>query len=221
MNKSAIRDAVAERMDVVLDRAAGRTNVSITSDAFLSNHITECDRRIMYRVYREEETEKRDDAGDFAKDAVVKSWVRLLNEKSSVKVLDTACLLDDARYSISGKADAVVSFQGVSAVLRLVPVCSEIEEIKKKGAKRRHTVDLMLLSWMADIHHGFLIYVDTYVGTHCTYHVVPLRPIVRSACEKCKRLNDIKLGGGLPDRVYETKNSKECQSCEYSATCWR
>ena len=221
MSKLALRDHVADRMDNVINLALVRNNVATSSNVFLTNHITECDRRIMYRVYGEETSKPKDIEEEFVRGAVINAWISLINEKSSIKVLDSVCILGDARYSISGKADAIVSFQGVPSALRLVPIYDEIEVIKEKGARRKDTVDLMLLSWIAEISHGFLIYVDVCVGTHCTFHVVPIRPVIKSACIKCHRLNDIRLGGGLPNRVYETKDSKECQLCEYYEICWQ
>ena len=197
-----------------------RRNFRFDHEVFNIKHLTECPRRIMYRVnatpqndyefltYNHEHYTK-------------KKWVDFFERCQSVKVLDRNVLAADCNYNVVGWADVILEIRGSATVLQIESLESDqYKKVKTTGGLRQQIVEMMMIMWLTEVANGVILCENKTTNEYFLSHVVPYKPILESARNKCLELMEQKLLQQLPKRAYEDNQSIECKSCEYKETCW-
>ena len=193
----------------------------VTDSSFHPSQITECPRRLIYRVNGDaDKMHIGDGLYQSIQDETFKNkWITLLEKVKFVKVLHKNAIASDCNYNLFSKVDAVINIKGDIFAVKAIKTCGldEMEEIRNKGAMKKHVIEMVLYIWLLEVDGGILIYDSDY--EHCMFHIKPYKPIVESVIEKCRKLCDFKLAGQIPNRPYKSK-AKECSDCEYRCVCW-
>jgi len=215
-------DFLKENIDNVLKRR----NFEIIGEVYNTRNITECDRRILYRAYgvksdgikSEIEFSKND---IFSENAIKEKWLTIFEDILNVKVRETFITASDCNYNLIGEIDGagVIGNKPVIFMIRKVNH-EEFENISKNEINRKDKVDILAKMWMIEVKHGILLYEDGNTNDYQLFHVTPYEPIIQSVCTKCKRLEDHRILGKLPDRPYKDALGTECLSCEFKLKCW-
>lgn len=215
----AQKDKYASMFTEAVKSGLHRNNVETLTEIVDTRHVTQCDRRIVYRM-----TGCASDDDKLVKNlnesAIKAHFVDFLDKKTSIFVLEKSYDFADSRYNMLGNVDALLKMKEFVSALRIVVLYDEIEVVRGKGAFRKDIVDTMLLSWLAQTDHGFLIYIDVITHSISALHVTLFRPVIDSACDKCAKMTQYKIRGGIPERPYKNKNNRECRCCEYCHICW-
>jgi hypothetical protein len=169
------------------------SQISSTFDPF---RLTECPRRLVYRItgvncsistlYMDYQNEL----------AMKEKWFRIFTDCKKIKFLEKDAVVADAKYNITGKINAVISFDDDIYITQIKSVCDEdLKNIKQKGALKKG---------------GYLI-----------FHIEPYQPIIKSVKSKCLEMMRHKMEGSLPERPYKNCSSNECNICEFLHLCWQ
>jgi len=195
-------------------------SLPVPDSSFHPSQITECPRRLIYRVNGAADKIVGENIYQSIQDETFKNkWITLLEKVKFVKVLHKNAIASDCNYNLFSKVDAVINIKGDIFAVKAIHTCGldEMEEIRNKGAMKKHVIEMVLYIWLLEVDGGILIYDSDY--GHCMFHIKPYKPIVESVIEKCRKLCDFKLAGQIPNRPYKSK-AKECSDCEYRCICW-
>lgn len=197
-----------------------RRNSSFIHEVIYTKHLTECPRRLMYRMnaYSAKEPDFLiDNHNKYTK----KKWVDFFNKCKKTIVIDENVLAADCNFNVVGTADAILKYGDVVSVLLVDSVkSSEYNKAKQAGGLRRQIVELMMIMWLTEVPNGILICENKDTNEYFLSHVVPHKGILDSARHKCSELMENQFLQKLPERAYKTDNSQECMACEYRETCW-
>lgn len=220
--KFVCRDEVSKLMEESVDSLRNYSLFSPDS-SFHPSQITECPRRLIYRV-------NGTSAGMYVgnspyesveKESFKNKWLALLEKVKSVKILHKDAIASDCNYNLYSIVDAVINIKGdIFAVKAIQTYGDEMDEVRNKGAMKKHVIEMVLNIWLLEVDGGILIYDSKENYGHCMFHIKPYKPIVESVTEKCKKLCNFKLMGQMPNRPYKSKAYKECIACEYRGLCW-
>ncbi len=194
------------------------SQISSTFDPF---RLTECPRRLVYRItgvncsistlYMDYQNEL----------AMKEKWFRIFTDCKKIKFLEKDAVVADAKYNITGKINAVISFDDDIYITQIKSVCDEdLKNIKQKGALKKDVVESVLYLWLLEVKDGLIIY-DTNKGGYLTFHIEPYQPIIKSVKSKCLEMMRHKMEGSLPERPYKNCSSNECNICEFLHLCWQ
>ena len=188
---------------------------------FDPSRVTECPRRIIYRangcvpensascpLIRHELFTK-------------KKWLEYFEKCKSIKIVDKNVVAADCHYNISGTVDAILNIKDCIYVIKIQPVNQEdFVQIHKKGAFKKHVVELIIYIWLTELRDGLLLYENKNDNDYIIFHVKQYEPIIKSVIKKCLELMENKICGIIPLRPYKTKESNECIACEFLRKCW-
>ena len=139
-----------------------------------------------------------------------------------LEIVQQKVLAYDANYGITDVIDCVVRYKDNLMVVNIQPVSNdEFLAVQKKGALRRHVVEIMIQMWLTEIQGGILIYENRDNNDFVMFHVKEYGPVIESVKKKCRLMVGYKVKGSLPDRPYQYKNrGEECRECEFVGECW-
>lgn len=224
-NEFINQDIVTDFVKNIINSKIKKRNLSFSREVFHPSNITECERRIMYRVYGEKpEIEESTLAilESINKESDKNKWVSFFENCGKAKLIEKDFVSADCNYNLTGKIDAILQIKNLILVLAVKTLASsDFSNIEKNGALRKHVIEIMLNMWMAEIKDGILLYENGDTNEFCLYHVVPYDPILTACQKKCSKLLMFKMKGDLPDRQYKNNNSKECCICEFKSKCWK
>jgi len=79
---------------------------------------------------------------------------------------------------------------------------------------------LMMIIWLIEVPNGILICENKETNEYFLSHVIHHKGILDSARKKCSDLLEKKVLHQMPERAYDSDESRECMICEYRGTCW-
>lgn len=187
--------------------------------SFHPSQITECPRRIIYRV-RGDLKDGTSLFNSIDSEHFKNKWISILEKIKFVKVLHKDVIASDCNYNLYEKVDSVINIGGDIFAVNAISVNNDdMVKIIKNGAIKKHVVAMAVYVWLLEINGGFLIYENEKKDFYI-FHIKPYKPIIDSVIDKCNKLCDFKLKGKIPNRPYETK-AKECTcDCEFETLCW-
>lgn len=195
------------------------------NEVYNIKHLTECPRRISYRVNGSLSSEPNYENKFWASQSLQytkKKWLKILENCLGVKVIDTFVVAADSNYNISGTVDAVIRCEDYVGAL-IIDELENDEYIKaeNQGGLRRQIIEVMSAAWLTEVSHGILICENRNTHDYFMSHVIPHELVLNGIKNKFKDLMEKKiLQTELPDRPYKNENNKECNVCEYKGLCW-
>ena len=180
--------------------------------------ITECKRRIFYKVSGEKYKNKHI-LKEKHKESSVKKWVEYLSKCKNINLMDSDVVFTDSECNICSKVDALLEIDGISYVIKVKPVSDEIfKDVKSNGALKKDAIEVVIQLWLVEIKDGILIYDNNDNQDYLIFHINKYKPVINSTIEKCKEIIKHQLTGIKPNKLKDT-NNKECLICEYRDIC--
>lgn len=212
-------DKLASQFDELIEEGVRRRNVGVPDSLFSSSQITECPRRLIYRV---RQSPKDFESMPYMKAqnllCEIRKWGDFLGKCKGVKILERQYRAFDCVYNIRGDIDYVIQALGKNMVVQIHPV-KDYDRVVREGAAKKHVIEVMINAWLMEVEDGLLVYEN--VDTHDTisFHVTVYKPIIESTKKLCTNLFRAQMEGRLPRRPYADQSGKECASCEFGITC--
>jgi CRISPR/Cas system-associated exonuclease Cas4 (RecB family) len=195
------------------------SNLPILNSSFDPSELTQCPRRLLYKVNGEYEGCLKGE--DRKRNFTVSKWLDAIKKCRKMRLMKERACVSDCNYNIVGYLDAVVEVSDRLAAVKVQGVShSDFKDIQRKGAKRKQVVEVMAYIWMTEINDGLLIYEDETNDEFTVFHIVHYEPIVQSIQRKCLTMLKYQQEGRLPSRPYKTNDGGECKSCEFNRSCW-
>lgn len=219
-NSGEVVDFLQENINNVLKKR----NFDISGEVYNSHNITECDRRLLYRAYGIKPEVELTKNNTFSEYAIKEKWLKIFEDILNVRISDKFIKASDANYNLIGDVDGAGSINSKPVIFMIRKVNDiEFENISKNEITRRDKVDILAKMWMLEVKHGILLYENGNTNDYKIFHITPYEPIIQSICTKCRRLEDHRILGKLPDRPYTTQNTQngECSLCEFKSKCWK
>lgn len=204
---------------IIQDEDELRTTPPINS-TFDPLLLTECPRRLLYRIVGASHSTSVSYIKNQHKLAIKNKWINILKGCKKINFQQENAVVADAKYNITGKIDAIISFDLDIYVTQIKSVSNEdFINIKEKGALKKDVVESIIYLWLLEAKDGLVIY-DNNNGDHEIFHIEPYQPIIKSVRSKCQEMMRNKMEGSLPERPYKDSSSSECGFCEFVGTCW-
>jgi len=221
--KFVTEDTLSNSFTELLDKEFKRKSTPESRSIFCPSSMTECDRRLMYRVYDlKSDIPSHCFKYESTQVSIKDRWLHYFDVFRGIKILEENYRVADGYLNMNGIIDAVISFDDSPVAAKIYGLDNtNFEKIKEKGAFKKHVVDMILNLWMSDINDGILIYENKNNQDYVVLHVTPYQPIVESMKKKCLDLLQYKMQGLIPQRCYDNNDSKECKVCEYKTKCWK
>ena len=198
-----------------------RRNFRLDHEVYHTKHLTECPRRLTYRVLAFDGSENQDFRVENHNKYTANKWVDFFDECKKVSVLERDVLAADCNTNLVGKADAILRVGDFTSVLIVDSLQStQYHTAHETGGLRNQIVNLMMVMWLVEVENGMLICENKDTNEYFMSHVIPYRPIIDSSIHKCKQLMDKAFLQQIPDRAYKNDDGHECKICEYRKTCW-
>jgi len=201
-----------------------RGNSDFNHEVFNVMHLTECPRRMMYRVNNckvESKFENKNILVDFHSKFCKIKWLGIFSNSKGIKVLDKNILAADSEYNIVGKVDAIISCKGYVSALMIESIDESSYNIAiKNGGLRQQIVALMTSMWLTEVKNGVLLCENKNTNDYFLSHVIVSDAIINGVKSKCSKLMENKTLQQLPLRPYKTNDCEECKCCEYNDKCW-
>lgn len=217
-------DGVATKFRELIAQEQDRLSKPIRIGTFAPEEITQCPRRLFYRlIYTDPDPNSHpvDYLNDLNKDATCKKWLSVFKKCKKTEVVSYKTVVGDGDYNLWGHIDIVIRCGGRLFCVKVKSVNNhELQNIKEKGALRKHVVELVTYLWLLEKKDGLLIYESVNPVDYQIYHVKYSSSVIRSIKQKCSELLDSKLKGTIPTKPYKNSADKECSGCEYKVNCW-
>jgi hypothetical protein len=220
-NKFVKEDEVSSLFGSLIKQESERRSWNYPTSVFDPSHITECPRRMIYRANGC--TPETNVSYLIANNEIhlKKKWTEYLSKCRSVRVIGKNVVTADCHYNISGNIDAILNIGERNYVTQIQLVQDEeFKQIRKKGAFKKHVVEMIVYIWLTELRDGLLLYENKDSNEYTVFHVKIYEPVIKSVIKKCLGLMENKIQGTIPSRPYKTKDSNECIVCEYSKKCW-
>tara|TARA_R110000824_G_scaffold12226_7_gene53606 strand:- start:33842 stop:34522 length:681 start_codon:yes stop_codon:yes gene_type:complete len=214
------QDDFSAKIEEKIKNEEKRRNLLKNFEVFHSSQLTQCSRRILYRIAAssfkddifEEDTQRQ----------IKRKWLKFLEDGNIAKLLDIHIEPADAQYRIVGNVDAILEIEEKLVVFMAKGLSpDDFDNLKSSNPPRSDTVEIMVNMWLTEVESGILLYDNKLTNEFSIYHVSPYQPIIDAVCKKCDDLADLKIAGILPKQPYKDPNNKECSICEFNKTCWK
>jgi len=214
--KFVIQDEHTKTFKNAIEKVFKRTYNDICTGVINTSEITKCDRKIYYRITTTEDS--KDLKLDKHRKVMIDKWHEIL-KNSGYDPIESYYHASDHNYNIFAKIDFICRISELPVVLMV----EEVDNLTFKNAiaKRPHVVQLMTQMWLSEVNDGFLIYEDALTKEINVFHILPDVSVLNAVKGKLRTLRSNKMMGILPERKYETSNSKECRECCFIDRCWR
>ena len=215
------RDEISKSLESLINQNNIDKSIFYPTTNFDPSRITECPRRIIYRVngisssinYRSY-LEIMDQI--FSK----QKWMEIFSKSKGIKIVEKNVVSADCHYNISGNIDAILNMGGKLYVIKIQRIDAEqFSQIESKGAFKKHVIEIIIYLWLTEVYDGILLYDN--LNQYRVFHIKYYSPIIQSITSKCLSLMDYKMKGEIPDRPYKNEKSSECVKCEFCQTCWK
>jgi hypothetical protein len=198
-----------------VDKVIQNSYNDIDSEVIDSSEVTQCDRRIYYKLINGSVTKTH--SVSMHKETLITKWISILAQIKGLKIMEYSTMVADHNYSLVSTVDMIGKMEDLPVVIKLIEVKNETFQNDK--AVRKHVVDVMSQMWMAEVSDGFLIYENMLSKEFNIFHILQNVSVLNAVKSKMKSLQEKKMLGILPDRKYETL-STECSECCFKDKCW-
>lgn len=188
---------------------------SLDNEIIFTNDITQCDRRLFYKV---SDQYSKSYLVKMHNEALSKKWRAYLEKVKGVDVLATNFTVADHNCGLTGIVNLIISASDKKILVMIKEVDNDF--FNSKRTVRKHIVDIMSQMWLAEIDDGLLIYENVETKEFSMYHILTHPSVLMSVDKKAKDIQRQKVLGVLPERKYDSKTSSECVSCEFKEKCW-
>ena len=226
MIDNALKFSLQDELTALVESLIKKENrPSVTGTGFKPSEVTQCHRRLIYRILGEKPYKDQISRVSYLEEVnnkfLRKKWREILDSCKRIKILEVEPTVADCNYNITDIVDIVANIDGIISAVKIHGVeNSYFSKIQKNGALRKHVIEVMIQMWLLEINDGLLIYENKNNQSYVIFHVKPYEPIISSVRKKCLGLRKYKITGGLPERSYSVKTSKECEQCEFKQPCW-
>jgi hypothetical protein len=155
----------------------------------------------------------------FHKSHLINKWCEVFESGELIEIMETEFLAADCNHNVYSVIDIVGNISETPVVINIEEISNE--DFLSGSAKRKHVIDTIVQMWLAEVNDGFLLYENSFSKEYNIFHILPNVSVLNAVKKKLISLNDSKITGTLPERKYETSNSKECKECRYCDRCWR
>lgn len=215
-------DELTEELKIIIKSEIKRRNLRFNNEVFYSRSITECERRLIYRANGERTDEVLPVMEECSQEAIKNKWISFFSDAKRVTLIAKDLDVVDNNFNLVGKVDGVLRIGNLFTILMVKGLPSnEYADVLQNGAKRKHLVEIIINMWLAEIHHGVLLYENKDNNNFHILHVEPYEAIIGAVSRKCTKMIDFKFNSKLPPRPYKNNNSKECIECGYRTACWQ
>jgi len=219
-NNYVKKDILTSNIEQMLGEYINKCKIE-TKTSFHPSQVTECPRRIVYRS----QSHVAENFGILNLEdnnlCIKNKWIERIKKINKINVLYTDLLASDCTYNLVTIIHAILNISGELFTLHIQPVTQDnFQNIQKKGANRKHVIEVMTNMWLAETKHGLLIYENKNDNNFLLFHIIEYPEIVKSIKNKCKMMSEYKIKGKLPRKPYDMK-SLECDICEYKQKCWK
>ena len=205
--------------DALREDSLSRSNVHFSS-IISPDNITECPRRMYYRVKATENTKENSFLEMVREHFIAERWAYYFSKCKKFILVDKKIHVSHSEYNIGGTIDAYVEFDDCRYMVKVKPLSEdEFQTIKEKGPKRRHVIEAIIYLWLSEVEDGLLIYENNNSQDYIIYTFESYEPILRSVKDKCKSLIRSQISGVIPPRIIGSNAKKECKVCEYNGVC--
>lgn len=219
VQKNDITAGLAKSLEEDLVRSA-KQNICTT---IVPEDITQCMRRIYYRISCAETEDTKRYLSDAHKTHIVNKWATAFSKCPQTILVDKDILVAHSEYNLGGRAGAYIEFNNRKYVTHICPIAEEefTSRILFDSLRRRDVIATMVYVWLSELQEaeGLLIYENNDTQEHVIYHVAQYDPIMRTVRSKCKELINHKMRGIPPPRIKGDNSHKECDICEYKSIC--
>jgi len=183
-------------------------------------NVTECLRRMYFRIKAKDHTNENWFAESAHKHCVSNKWAYYFSKCKKIILIDSNIQVAHSSYNIGGIIDSYIEFDDCRYIVKLKPVTEEeFQIIKEKGPKRKHVIETIVYLWLAEFEDGLLIYENNDNQESIVYQVVPYAPALRAVQDKCRELMEYQMRGIAPKKISGGNAKKECEKCEYKNVC--
>lgn len=190
------------------------------SSVIAPENITECLRRMYYRISCSEIQSPKMHIEFLHKCCIVSKWISYFSKCKKVILVDKDVLVVHSEYNLAGKVSAYIETNDCKYVVNVLPVSQEDFNNVNKSPRRRDVISTMVYLWLSELKaDGLLIYENNNTQEYIIYHVFQYAPIIRAVKQKCKQLVNYKMRGTAPSRISGKNAEKECKICEYQSIC--
>ena len=188
---------------------------------FVPSDVTNCPRRTFYHTRGVVEDFPTSCFQRMHEKMVVKKWTEIFSAMRGVSVIDCDVQFSDCSYQMNGHIDVIIESDHKVYVVMIKSVDNaEFEKIKNNGGVRKHVIELMIHLWLTEKTKGLLLYESNATLECIVFDISPHKPIINAAKSKFRALIENQKKNDLPQRPYDTNDSKECSSCEFRIGCW-
>lgn len=207
-----------------IENSFSHRNYEVNGEVYNSCEITECDRRLLFRVNNTETSIKYSRKYNIDQKAIKDKWISILSGINEIHIKEKYYLVADCNYNLSGLVDCIAKVGKKHVVFSIWQIPTEkYNNISASNYKivRKNIVDILVKMWLSELKHGILILEDSSTNQYKILHITPYEPVIQSVCSKCKKLEEYRLFSKLPDRSYKNSDNVECKLCEYKDICWK
>ena len=216
------QDDFSKSIDALIASENEKRSCDALSESFDSSRITECPRRLYYRSIGNVSQNKISYLEFKHQQFAKKKWLDVLGHSNKVKIVDANVEVADCNYNLTGKIDVILKCDSEIMLLNIYSLKAEdFEEVKEKGAYKKHAVEIIVNRWLVEKGESLLIYENRNNSDYIVFHIDLYNYIVEAIKKKCLMLLSHKFRGRTPSRSYKTNFSKECNNCEFSNECWK
>jgi len=217
------KDHITAQLEQIIDSEVSARSKESLKTTFNPNTITECSRKLIYRVMGDG---KQKESASYLKTTsdiyTKKKWQEYFSKFKSIKLLESDLVVGDCNYNMSGTIDAVISVNDVIFAVKIFPVNEDrFLTVKKRGASKKDVIETIIYMWLAELKHGLAIYENENTHEYELFDIEPYKPIIMAVKSKCLTLSECKIKGEIPGKPYKVKTAKECKCCEFLNKCWR
>lgn len=191
---------------------------TITS-SFLPASITECPRRLCYKItYYYMDNSPYD---TIAADHIAKKWVKYLEKCKGIRVINSHVIVSDEHFQVAGIIDSIIDIDDEIMVFKVKEINDDsFKTIQSSGALRRDVVEIMVYMWLAEMKSGLLVYENKNNNDVISFRIDYYQSIIQAVKKLCEVVINHKKQGVLPNRPYDSSNGEECNICEFKQQCW-
>ena len=216
-DKFVLKDDHVKNLQSDIEKTLKNGYNDLCGSNIISSDITKCDRRLYYAMVNSDIhfSKKK----EVHKSALIHKWCGILDYGDLLEVMETEFLAADCNHNVYSVIDIIGNISEIPVVINIEEISDE--DFSSGNAKRKHVIDTMIQMWLAEVNDGFLIYENLFTKEYNIFHILPNVSVLNAVKKKLINLSNSKISGTLPERKYETSNSKECKECSYCDRCWR
>ena len=214
-------NAVCDFLYKSINSKINKGKYDLNHESFNVKHITECPRRISYRLYGfnpECNLVLQEKSLKYVK----LKWVDLLSKCDGITIVKSNFIAADSNYNVHADIDAIIKIKGKVFVLLVDSMDEEKYKLyKKTGGSRSQISHIIASMWLTELSEGIILCENKITNQYFLSYVKLHNSILNAVKHKSQSMLTDKILQKIPDRPYKDDTAKECQICEYKSECWK